>query len=68
MKLEWYDLTCKPTDDEKVLVLNKNISPNMIQRAYYDAESDNFFSLELDPYLPLKVTHWMYLPTYEEEK
>lgn len=59
---EWKDVSEKPQDDQTVMVIYKKEDVLGPIRAYYDEEEDNFYPLDSFFALPLKVTHWCYLP------
>jgi len=63
IKSHWVDISSglMPNDDETVLV--KNIKVKMLPiKAYYETESNQFFSLESIALCPLNITHYMYIP------
>ncbi len=65
--MKWINVEDRlPKDDESVLVTNKKIE-DMIHRAYYEEETNCFFSLECF-HVPVEVTHWMKYPKQKEIK
>lgn len=68
MKMQWYGIDNLPTDSEPLLVINENLPNFLPHKAYYDKETNTFYSLESDASIPLKVTHWIFLPTQEDIK
>lgn len=50
-----------PVDDQTVLITHTKID-KMIHTAYYEEETDSFFSLNSFHALPIEITHWMELP------
>ena len=65
--MQWYKIKDKkPKDDQNVLVFNDEIEGCITHKAYYESETDSFFSLESFHSFPLKVTHWRPLPKLPE--
>jgi hypothetical protein len=52
----------KPKNDETVLVSYKYFAK---QLAYYEEETDLFWPIDRESYVPLQVTHWM--PLHPDE-
>lgn len=59
--MEWISIKTQPESDLTCLVINSKVDMLPI-KAYWDVESEEFFSLESDGCTPISVTHYMPIP------
>ena len=65
--MKWNDVQeSLPNDDDTVLVYNY-FEGCLYILAYYDEESNEFYSIHSLNSFPISITHWLTLPPYPEE-